>query len=41
MTLTESARRYVVPVDPLTELAALAPELRGAIVAGHITRHDA
>ena len=38
MTLEEYAKRYVVPADPLIRLAAFAPEVRNAILAGHIRR---
>lgn len=38
MKLDEFARRYVVAEDPLTKLAAFAPEMRSAILAGHIRR---
>jgi hypothetical protein len=38
MTLVEYAKRYVVPIDPIAELAAFPPEVRSAILAGHIRR---
>ena len=38
LKLDEFARRYVVAEDPIARLASLPPEMRNAILAGHIRR---